>query len=34
MTILANRSFAHLIAPENPFISTLIRPIIDFTNQE
>jgi hypothetical protein len=30
--VLVNRSFLHLIAPENPFISTLIRPITDFTN--
>jgi hypothetical protein len=30
MTILVNRSFLHLIAPENPLISIPIRPIIDF----
>jgi hypothetical protein len=30
MTILANHSFTYLITPENPSISILIRPIIDF----
>jgi hypothetical protein len=30
MTILANRSFIYLITLENPFISTPIRPVIDF----
>jgi hypothetical protein len=34
MTILANRSFIHLIIPENLFISILVRPIINFTNWE
>jgi hypothetical protein len=34
MTILTNRSFTHLITPENPFISTPVRPITDFTDQE
>jgi hypothetical protein len=34
MTVLANRSFLHLIAPKNPPVSTPIRPIIDFTDQE
>jgi hypothetical protein len=34
MTILADRSFAHLIAPENPSISIFIRPVIDFTDWE
>ena len=34
MTILTNRSFIHLITPENLFISTPIRPVTDFTNQE
>jgi hypothetical protein len=34
MTILANRSFAHLIAPKNPFVSTPIKLIIDFINWE
>jgi hypothetical protein len=33
-TILANRSFLHLIAPENPPVSTPIRPVTDFTDQE
>jgi hypothetical protein len=32
MTVLADRSFTHLITPENPSISTPIRPIIDFTD--
>jgi hypothetical protein len=30
MTILANRSFVHLIAPKNLFISIPVRPITDF----
>ena len=34
MTILADRSFLHLIAPENPLISTPIRPVTDFIDQE
>jgi len=34
MTILADRFFLHLIAPKNPPISTLIRPVIDFIDQE
>jgi hypothetical protein len=34
MTVLANRSFIYLIAPKNLFVSTLIRPIIDFTDWE
>jgi hypothetical protein len=33
-TILADRSFAHLIAPENPFVSTPIRPVTDFIDRE
>jgi hypothetical protein len=32
MAILANRSFIHLIALKNPFISILIKPIINITN--
>ena len=32
--ILADYSFTHLITPKNPFISTLIRLITDFINQE
>ena len=34
MTILADRFFLHLIALKNPPISTPIRSIIDFTDQE
>jgi hypothetical protein len=34
ITILVNRFFAHLIAPKNPFVSTPIRPVTDFTNWE
>jgi hypothetical protein len=34
MTILANRSFIHLITPKNPSISTPIRPVIDFIDWE
>jgi hypothetical protein len=34
MTVLADRSFTHLIIPENPFVSTLIRPVIDFIDRE
>jgi hypothetical protein len=34
MTILADRSFAHLIIPENPSVSTPIRPVTDFTDRE
>jgi hypothetical protein len=34
MTILANRSFTHLITPKNSSISTPIRPVIDFINRE
>jgi hypothetical protein len=30
MTILANRSFAHLITLKNPFISIPIKSVIDF----
>jgi hypothetical protein len=33
-TILANRSFAHSIAPENPSVSTPIKPVTDFTDRE
>ena len=29
MTILANRSFIHLIAPKNQSINISVRPIID-----
>jgi hypothetical protein len=34
MTILADRSFLHSIAPKNPPISTPIRPVTDFIDQE
>jgi hypothetical protein len=34
MTILIDRSFAHLITLENPFISIFIRPVIDVTDCE
>jgi hypothetical protein len=34
MIILVDRSFLHLIAPENPPVSTPIRPIIDFIDQK
>jgi hypothetical protein len=34
MTVLANRSFIHLITPENPFIGTPIKPAIDVIGQE
>jgi hypothetical protein len=34
MTILADRSFTHLITPKNLSISTPIRPITDFTDWE
>jgi hypothetical protein len=34
MIILADRSFLHLIAPENPPVNTPIRPVIDFIDQE
>jgi hypothetical protein len=34
MTILADRSFLHLITLENPLVSTFIRLITDFINQE
>ena len=34
ITILANHSFIHLIAPENWPVSTLIRPITDITDRE
>ena len=34
MTVLADRSFAHLIAPENLSISILVRPVTDFTDRE
>ena len=34
MTVLADRSFIHLIAPENWPISTPIRPVIDVTDRE
>jgi hypothetical protein len=34
VTILADRSFLHLIAPKNPPVSTPIGPVIDFTDQE
>jgi hypothetical protein len=30
ITVLVNRSFLHLIAPENPSISTPIRLVTDF----
>jgi hypothetical protein len=33
-TVLANHSFIYLITPENPSISTPIRPITDFINWE
>jgi hypothetical protein len=32
MTILTDRSFIYLITPENPSISTPIRPVTDFTD--
>ena len=31
-TVLADRSFLHSIAPENPPVSTPIRPVTDFTD--
>ena len=34
MTVLADHSFIHLIAPKNQPISTPIRPIIDITDRE
>ena len=34
MTILADRSFIHLIALENLPVSTPIGPVIDFIDQE
>ena len=34
MTILTDRSFVYLIAPRNRPISTLIRPVTDFIDQE
>ena len=34
MTILADRSFAYLITPKNPSISTPIRPVIDVIDCE
>ena len=34
MTILANYSFLHLIAPKNLPVSIPIRPVTDFTDQE
>jgi hypothetical protein len=33
-TILADYSFTHLIIPKNPSVSTPIRPVTDFTDQE
>ena len=33
-TVLADRSFLHSIAPENPPVSTPIGPVTDFTDQE
>ena len=34
MTVLADRSFTHLIIPKNWPISTPIRPIIDVTDRK
>ena len=34
MTILVNHSFIYLITPKNPFISTPIKPVIDFIDRE
>jgi hypothetical protein len=34
MIILIDRSFAHLITLENPFINIFIRPVIDVTDCE
>ena len=33
-TVLADRSFLHSIAPENPSVSTPIGPVTDFTDRE
>ena len=34
MTILADRSFIHLIAPENQSVSIPIKPVTDVTDRE
>jgi len=34
MTVLANRSFIHLIIPENWPVSTPVGPVMDVTDRE
>ena len=33
-TVLADRSFVHSIAPENPSVNTSVRPVTDVTDYE